>query len=545
MNVIQRELDPAFYGSIHLRENIIRICRDHLALTNDLNNASINVPDLINSLHTSITNYEAVQKSTQSNSSIYVQSPSNQDDQYFTDRQYRRGGYSNRRSGFRGGGKGRFRIPRFSKICFVCEKSDCWSSNHSQKKRDDSKKRFSDRHPQYKTRSGYDRRLEQYIADFEGIIISDSDDEDAAQYFGDLSPTSIPPVIDDAKLIEFESDELFLTSFGPINSAEFVLITSLLADKAFEHRITAKDDIKISEIVPYIYTSITESRYDDREFKGILVNCGAARRSTAGIGQFTALQRLDDSIQLDKSTAGSKIQFGIGSTSTMGTTKLNTPLGQLIFHIVGVNTPFLLCLVDLDRLGVYFNNLINELVQKRPIIIIFQTGMKDVAPKIITILQIGMKNPSPIILIQTGMKVINHSVIRRYGHAFLLWKILNQCQSLIVEFLDENSCYLTEVELRRLHRRFGHLSARRLHQILDRFGHDVEYQAIEHLIKFCHHCQMHEKSSDRFSFIIRDEDIQFNFNILVDILYIEVKTGGENKPVLHLVDEAIRFQAGR
>jgi hypothetical protein len=70
------------------------------------------------------------------------------------------------------------------------------------------------------------------------------------------------------------------------------------------------------------------------------------------------------------------------------------------------------------------------------------------------------------------MKVINHSVIRRYEHAFLLWKISNQ--SLIVEFFDENPCYLIEIELRRLHRRFDHLSARRLHQILDRFEHDVE-----------------------------------------------------------------------
>jgi hypothetical protein len=52
------------------------------------------------------------------------------------------------------------------------------------------------------------------------------------------------------------------------------------------------------------------------------------------------------------------------------------------------------------------------------------------------------------------MKVIDEnrrfSVIRRYEHAFLLWKILNQY--LIVEFFDENSCYLIEIELRRLHR---------------------------------------------------------------------------------------------
>ncbi len=61
MNIIQKELDFAFYDSIHLRENIIRVCKDHFALTNDLNNASINVSDLINSLRINITNYEVVQ----------------------------------------------------------------------------------------------------------------------------------------------------------------------------------------------------------------------------------------------------------------------------------------------------------------------------------------------------------------------------------------------------------------------------------------------------------------------------------------------------
>ncbi len=262
MNIIQRELDSAFYDSTHLRENIIRVCRDHFALTNDLNNVSINVSDLINSLHISITNYEVVQKSAsfetylQSNSNSFNQ---NQDDQYFTDRQYRREEYSNRRDEFRDEDRSndKFRTSRFSKICFVCKKFDCWSSNHSQKERDDSKKRFSNRHSQYKIRSEYDRRLKQYIADFEDIIISDSDDEDATQYFDDLSSisddlSSISSVIDDTKLIEFESNELFLTSLADLQNVEFInsslvtsslaiFLTNSLANKTFEHRLISKN----------------------------------------------------------------------------------------------------------------------------------------------------------------------------------------------------------------------------------------------------------------------------------------------------------------
>jgi hypothetical protein len=117
-------------------------------------------------------------------------------------------------------------------------------------------------------------------------------------------------------------------------------------------------------------------------------------------------------------------------------------------------------------------------------------------------------------------------------------------QSLILEFIEENPCLLIEVELRRLHRRFEHLSARRLYGILERSDHEIEHRAIEHLIKFCHHCQMHEKSSDRFIFSIRNEDIQFNYSIMIDILYMKYKSA-DNKFVLHIVNETIRFQVDR
>jgi hypothetical protein len=240
--------------------------------------------------------------------------------------------------------------------------------------------------------------LKQYIVDFEDIIINDSDDENATQYFDDLSSisddlSSISSIIDEIKLIEFESNELFLTSFDELRNIEFII--SSFANKTFEHRLISKDitNAFINELFDFIFTliSIIESRYDDREFKSILMNCDAARRSTTEIEQFTTLQRLNDSIELDNSIVESKIQFDIDSISIMNTIKLNISLEQLIFHIVEINTSFLLCLVDLDRLDVYFNNLTNELMQKR-----------------IIILQIDMKN------------INRFSIIRRYEHAFLL-----------------------------------------------------------------------------------------------------------------------------
>ncbi len=175
---------------------------------------------------------------------------------------------------------------------------------------------------------------------------------------------------------------------------------------------------------------------------------------------------------------------------------------MIMFHIVEINISFLLCLNDLDRLDIYFNNLINEIVQHER----------------------------------------RHFVIRRYDHAFLLWKMF--IQSLILEFIEKNSCLLIEIELRRLHRRFDHLSARRLYEILERFDHELESRVIKHLIKFCHHCQMHEKFSDRFIFAIRNEDILFNHSIMIDILYMKYKSAN-NKFVLHIMNETTRFQTSR
>ncbi len=207
----------------------------------------------------------------------------------------------------------------------------------------------------------------------------------------------------------------------------------------------------------YNYTSFTDSRYDDRDFKNLLINLDAARKSTEKMRQFKTLQRIDY-VKLNKSNRHT-FKFETENISSVESINLETSLETITFHIVEINISFLLFLADLDRLSVYFNNLTNELIQNSST----------------NILQIDMKND-------------RYSVIKRYEHVFLLWKIL--IDSLIVEFLDENSCFLIKIELRRLHRRFDHFSTRRLHQILDRaeYDHEMKVRVIEHLIKYYHHC---------------------------------------------------------
>lgn len=103
--------------------------------------------------------------------------------------------------------------------------------------------------------------------------------------------------------------------------------------------------------------------------------------------------------------------------------------------------------------------------------------------------------------------------------------------------------YLTETELRTLHRRFGHPSAQRLVNVLQRSGHPDQdgnhRQILDKIVRHCHKCQRYGDPPLRFKFTLRDNTIDFNHSIYVDVMYID------EHPLLHVVDEATRFQAAR
>ncbi|KAF2702548.1 hypothetical protein K504DRAFT_345402, partial [Pleomassaria siparia CBS 279.74] len=47
----------------------------------------------------------------------------------------------------------------------------------------------------------------------------------------------------------------------------------------------------------------------------------------------------------------------------LGTVRKENELGMVTFHVLDTPTPFLLLLADADRLGVYFNNVLNLIVR--------------------------------------------------------------------------------------------------------------------------------------------------------------------------------------
>lgn len=500
---IQRGLSESYQEDLSLRDQVINACRGieecNLALFNPANTYEGVCAQLRSAIGTAVRSREAQQFNTYPSHPLpNVQQPSvysspqpsacsspystpensefaSQYDHNWTDRTYggRRGGS---RGFSRGRGNYRPNIQARQKKCYVCDKSNCWSTRHSLQERKEAFNKFRQSAIRTGTRSDT-AYFQSFLAQYEGLEnLEDNDVNETEELLRTMEIEDYPA-------------EQYLTEFGNV---EGTCTVAVLNDQSALHSITRSDIFnepqthkpQIREIFSF------DDRYSEQIFHGIMPDTGAAGVSTAGESQVRALQRLDDSIKIDKSTAGEHtIRFGKGTAVSLGTVRVQTPLGLITFCVVPTNTPFLLCIEDMDKLGVKLDNLHNLLVQ----------GEKRVP------------------------------VIRKWGHP---WLLLNQREKSIAW------SHLTEVELRQLHRRFGHPSVRRLLRILQRAGQEVEKKAIKHLTKYCHHCQMNQNSPGRFKFSLKD-DFDFNFSVIVDVLYLN------GKPVLQVVDSATSFQAAR
>ena len=184
-----------------------------------------------------------------------------------------------------------------------------------------------------------------------------------------------------------EINEQFIISLNVLDASESSTATEILANDAFKHRSISSDETFPIASVSYVFNVSIDSRYDSSEFKGLLIDSEIATRSIENMGQLKTLQKFDNTIKFDTSTAGSiNFIFGMGSTESIESINLNTSIGLITFHIVQINTSFFLCLADLDRVNVYFNNVSNRVIQTNRFI------------------QMDRSYP----------------VIKRYGHVFLM-----------------------------------------------------------------------------------------------------------------------------
>src|SRR6266702_4236926 len=133
---------------------------------------------------------------------------------------------------------------------------------------------------------------------------------------------------------------------------------------AFKNYFASITVIDITDYEQDLFAYITIECYTPKEFYGIMIDTGASKKSTAGYRQYLAYKTTTDN-NMDINTTQTKavnVQFGIGLTALIRLVTVKTPIGLVNFHIVKANTPFLLCLADINKLQVYYNNIIDILI---------------------------------------------------------------------------------------------------------------------------------------------------------------------------------------
>ena len=114
-----------FQRNEHLKKTIIKTCHENAIVSTNLTNSFIDVSGLVNNLHVSIINYEAVYKPQipATAAAGYVQK--NDDETYFVNRQFRRGQqYRGRERGKNGRYPQTFKSFR-KKRCLICIRENC------------------------------------------------------------------------------------------------------------------------------------------------------------------------------------------------------------------------------------------------------------------------------------------------------------------------------------------------------------------------------------------------------------------------------------
>ncbi|RKF84266.1 hypothetical protein GcM1_128003, partial [Golovinomyces cichoracearum] len=220
--------------------------------------------------------------------------------------------------------------------CIVCHKERCWSTKHNKSERDQVFDKFKRNINQSigKQFSQYCLKIEGEVPDIESSTESDIIDDNQIS-------DRLENFIFDTNLLPISSNNQHSTTFvtetqDEIDGAKAVMA---LANQAASHSITG-------DTVGYILPKII-NRYEPNKFEGIVIDTGAAHYSTGVYNQWMALQNFQD-IPIDKSTIGTvNEQFGIGSTTSIGSVEIRKPIGKVLFHMVEANTPFLLCLSDI------------------------------------------------------------------------------------------------------------------------------------------------------------------------------------------------------
>lgn len=128
------------------------------------------------------------------------------------------------------------------------------------------------------------------------------------------------------------------------NTTAFI---ACIRDAAVSHALTAERG--------------NDSRYNDEYFYGGMIDTGCGRASTGGLAQHRSYCR---PVGEQKDIVTSKkvfCKFGISGKKSVGGACMKLPINHLVLefslHIINGDLPILLSLADIDKLGIFYNNL--------------------------------------------------------------------------------------------------------------------------------------------------------------------------------------------
>src|SRR5450432_2746990 len=218
--------------------------------------------------------------------------------------------------------------------CYVYQKEGCRSWKHSLDEKAKAKEAFKSKFND-QTKGRYNR-FESCIEDRFRQYIAECEDSDDSEGLDDALDALCREEALDTNTSEI--DTTYTTLLGSFTSDNANLMSLELADRAFSHIAIVTENVLPTEtalatkpdIDSTTYNSTTKLRYGPTTFQGIMIDTGAAKRSTAGYGQVQAYQAIEPTVLLDVSTKGqATIQFGIGITLSIGTVRIDSPIGQI------------------------------------------------------------------------------------------------------------------------------------------------------------------------------------------------------------------------
>jgi hypothetical protein len=268
------------------------------------------------------------------------------------------------------------------------------------------------------------KRIDQYIAEYEGLDSDENDDQDLKdELIKEMKALMIEFSSSFSSLEKNENAETFIIIFESVKNFEMMI--TVLNNRSFSHylidfhtdmndqssssidqiidhlQISLKNgfsiiivytDMKNINSDPFAYVMISD-RYIFEKFYEMMIDSSASTKSIAEYDQYLAFKnhKIDSFIDLNHiRTEAVNVQFDIESASSIESLTIDTPFEIVKFHVIKTDTSFLLSLADMNRLKVYFNNVINSLIQ-----------MMKISDEILR-------------------KKENFSVIRGFDHEFLL-----------------------------------------------------------------------------------------------------------------------------